>query len=143
MDNSYILDLQTKEGIDEGIKYLLGKNYSKFKAFLTTYLFEESEEFDVPFDLNYLTENIDIDWESIDISEIWLKNYHFTTRNSKDETLNSPIYDLRYMVTQDTNLKAFFYKRQIEFDLINHQVIVEGETFDIFDHNDEIHNPLY
>ncbi|MDD1505892.1 hypothetical protein PVA17_24575 [Lysinibacillus sp. CNPSo 3705] len=143
MDNHFLLDLQSKKGIDEGIKFLLGKNYTRVKEFLSQYLFEESEEFDVAFDLRYLEHNIEIDWESIDISNLWIKSYHFTTRNNKADVFSSLIYNLPHMVTADTTLKTFFKKHHIEFDLENHLVHIEGKTYNIHEHDDDSHNPMY
>ena len=67
MENQIILNLQNKEGIEKGIKALLGENYTPFITFLSKYLFDESEKYDTPFNLSYLENNIDINWESIDI----------------------------------------------------------------------------
>lgn len=143
MENQIILNLQNKEDIEKGIKALLGENYTPFITFLSKYLFDESEKYDTPFNLSYLENNIDINWESIDIKNLWLVNYHFTTRNNKEVIIDNPIHHLRYLVNEETSLKTFLKKHNIAFDVENQLMRVEDRTYNILDHGDDNNTPLF
>ncbi|MGM0830244.1 MAG: hypothetical protein ACQEU4_18635 [Bacillota bacterium] len=132
MKNSFILDLQTYKGVKEGLKWILGQKYIDFEALLAQYMFDGEIEKEDEFTLEYIEDKLEIDWASIDLCNLWIKVYHFTTRANKKETFDD-IYNLFYLLSNDTEFREFFKSHGVEFQLDKSQLMVNGEIYNLLE----------
>jgi ribosomal silencing factor RsfS len=149
MNNSFILDLQTYKGVREGLTWMLGNENNEFENILAEYMFDEDLEMQDEFTLEYIEDKLKIDWDLIDLKNLFIKVYHFTTRANKEESFDD-IYNLYFLLSNDTEFREFFKSHAVEFDLKNSQLKVCGKIYDLLEvenSNNEalewIHTKLY
>lgn len=148
MQNSFVLDLQSQDSIKAGLKWLLKDKYKDFNNLFAQYIFSDNLDEKEEFTLNSIEEELGIDWNKIDLENLEIKIYHFTTR-----TENQPIqdiYNLYYLLSNETQLSNFFKSHKIEFELENFKLYVNGKVFNLkekgFSSNEAlywIHTKLY
>jgi len=131
MGQKLLIDLQTKEGIDNALIAVLGDEYKKVIELLQLYLFDGEFEIKEEFNVEFIEQHNELDWKCICNQDLWVKGYHFTTRRSKEDILSQSIYNLPYLVTHDTDLRRFFLKHDIEIDYANCLVSIQGRKYDI------------
>lgn len=127
MKNQFILDLQTNDGVKEGLKWILGNEYDSFESLLAQYIYDDNQEL---FTLEYIHEKLKIDWESIDLNNLWIKVYHFTTRANEDKAFGD-IYNLFYLLTNETGFREFLRSHGIEFYLDKSEIAVDGSIYNL------------
>ncbi|AVD54555.1 hypothetical protein CKF96_03350 (plasmid) [Priestia filamentosa] len=86
---------------------------------------------------------------NIDLNDLWIKIYHFTTRANKEEAFVE-IQSLFYLLSNDTTFREFFRYHGVEFDLDKSSLKVNGEMHNLLEVNNLanealrwIHTKLY
>jgi len=137
MKNAFILDLQSYNGIREGLAWILGGKYKDFENLLARYMFNDEGE----LTLEYIENKMKIDWCNIDLNNLWIKVYHFTTRANKEEAF-ADICNLFYLLSNDTEFREFFRSYGVEFYLNKSQLKVNGEIYNLGDNENLINEAL-
>ncbi|MFP7176470.1 hypothetical protein [Priestia filamentosa] len=140
MKNSFTLDLQTYKGVSEGLKWFLGSKYKDFEKLLLKYMFDE-EEPQEELTLQYIEETLEVDWCSVDLNNLWIKIYHFTTRANKEEAFVE-IQNLFYLLSNETKFRDFFRYHGIEFELNKSLLKVNGEIYNLLEIKNSANNAL-
>lgn len=121
------MNLQTHQGIEEGLKWFLKDKYEQFEEYIVNFLHKDNILIHDEFQLEEFESKVFINWNSINLNLLWMKVYHFTTRANENSALDN-IYDLRYMLSNKSDLKDFLSSYNIEFFLKN---TLEDSVFQI------------
>lgn len=129
--------------------WFLGEKYKDFENLLAQYMFDDDIEKQEELTLEYIEGKLKIDWGNIDLNNLCIKVYHFTTRAYKEESFDD-IYNLYYLLSNDTEFREFFKSHGVEFDLNKSQLKVYGEIYNLQEVEDSnyealewIHTKLY
>ncbi|MEH7143151.1 hypothetical protein [Priestia megaterium] len=137
MKNTFVLDLQKYSGVREGLAWILGREYKDFEYLLARYMFYDEGE----LTLEYIEDKIKIDWGSMDLKNLWIKVYHFTTRANEEEAFVD-ICNLFYLLSNDTEFREFFKSHGVEFYLDKLQLMANGEVYNFGDVKNSMNEAL-
>ncbi|MCT4792696.1 MULTISPECIES: hypothetical protein [Exiguobacterium] len=133
----YVLNLQDSNEVIKGLWWMLQKNHENFNEVLKNYIISEEIEQLKEFNVEYIEGKINIDWDMIKLDNLKLKSFHFTTRDNAESIEN--IYNLQYLLSNDTDFNRFLIHHGVKFDLENFKVEIDNKVYTLKNKN----NPLF